>query len=84
MGSSAGKYQRERQRRERAQAKAERKVARQATGVEEIDGHSPRSETELIDDLGSLQRTFEAGTISADDFEERRDRIRAQLERLSR
>lgn len=83
MGSSVGKRERERQSRERAQAKAERKAARQTTEVEEPEIASLRSEPELIEELAALQRTFEAGQISPEDFEERRDRIRAQLERLS-
>jgi len=83
MGSSVGKRQRERQRQERARAKAERKAARQTTGPAEIEDLSPRSETELIEDLGVLQRSFEAGEISPEDLEERRERIQAQLERLS-
>lgn len=83
MSSSVGKRLRERQKQERAQAKAERKAARQATSTEETDGSSPRSEMELIEELGALQRTFETGEISPEDFEERRGRVQAQLERLS-
>lgn len=83
MGSSVGKRQRERQKRERAQAKVERKAARQTSGSEETDDLSPRSETELITELGALQRTLEAGKLSPEEFEEQRDRIQAQLERLS-
>jgi hypothetical protein len=84
MSSSIGKRQREQRRQERAQAKAERKAARQATGAQDTDGFLPRNETELIEELGALQRTFGAGKISPEDFEQRRDRIQAQLERLSR
>jgi hypothetical protein len=84
MSSSVGKRQRERQKRERAQAKAERKAARQTTGAEEPDGLSYRSEAELIEDLGALHRALEAGEMSPEDFEERRHRIQAQFERLSR
>ena len=85
MSSSVGKRQRERQKLERAQAKAERKAARQASGAEDEDaaGLSDRSEPELIDDLAALQRSFGDGEVSAEDFAERRDRIQAQLERLS-
>lgn len=84
MSSSVGKRQRERQKLERAQAKAERKAVRQAAGIEQAGGLSPRSESELIEDLGVLHRALEAGTISPEDFEERRERIQAQFERLSR
>jgi hypothetical protein len=84
VSSSVGKRQRERQKVERAQAKAQRKAARQATGSEPTGGFSPRSESELIDDLGALHRAFEAGEVSPEDFEERRNRIQAQFERLPR
>lgn len=84
MSSSVGKRQRERQKLERAQAKAERKAARQATVAEPPDVFSPRSESELIEDLGALRRAFEAGEVSPEDFEQSRDRIQAQFEQLSR
>lgn len=84
MSSSLGKRQRERQKLERAQAKAERKAARQATDDEVTDDPSPRSEFELVEDLGALHRAFEANEVSLEDFETRRDRIQAQLERLLR
>jgi hypothetical protein len=84
MSSSVGKRQRERQKLERAQAKAKRRAARQATGSEPTDGFSPRSESELIEDLGALHRAFEAGEMSPEDFEDRRDRIQAQYEQLPR
>ncbi|MHB8438658.1 MAG: hypothetical protein ACYDD4_05785 [Acidimicrobiales bacterium] len=83
MSSSVGKRQRERQKVERARAKAERKAARLADSPEPIDVVSDRSESELIDDLGALQRAFEAGEVSPEDFEERRSRIQAQFEQLS-
>jgi hypothetical protein len=84
MASSAGKRLRERQKLERAQAKAERKAARVASVDEPAEVFSHRSESELIEDLSALHRDFEAGDVSQLDFEERRDRIRAQLERFSR
>ncbi len=85
MSSSVGKRQRERKKLERAHVKAERKAVRQAAGAEDADGAEPshRSEAELIDDLRELQRAFEDGEITSEDFEVRRDRIRADLERLS-
>ncbi|MGH9918317.1 MAG: hypothetical protein ACRD6W_05545, partial [Nitrososphaerales archaeon] len=68
MSSSVGKRQRERQKLERAQAKAERKAARQATGPKEPDVPSHRSESELIEELGALHRAVEAGEVSPEDF----------------
>jgi hypothetical protein len=84
MASSAGKRLRERQKLERAQAKAERKAARVASGAEQAEVSSHRSESELIEELGALHRAFEAGDVSSQEFEERRDRIRVQLEQFSR
>ncbi len=84
MSSSIGKRQRERQKLERAQIKTERKAARQATDSEVVDDPSPRSESELVEELGALHRAFEADEVSLEDFETRRDRIQAQLERLLR
>ena len=84
MASSAGKRLRERQKLERAQAKAERKAARVASVDEQVEVSSHRSESELIDDLSALHHAFEAGDVSQQDFEDRRDQIRAELERFSR
>ncbi len=84
MSSSVGKRQRERQKVERAQAKAERKAARLATDPEETEDLAPRTETELMDDLAELHRSFEAGGVSPEDFEARREQIQAQFDRLLR
>lgn len=85
MSSSVGKRQRERQKIERAQAKAERRAVRQAASTEGTDAAGPvdRSEAELIDDLRSLQHAFGEGELTAEEFATRRDAIQAQLERLS-
>lgn len=84
MSSSVGKRQRERQKIERAQHKAERKAARQAGDSKPADGVvSTRTEAELIEELGGLHRALEAGELSPADFEEQRDRLQAQFEQLS-
>jgi hypothetical protein len=81
--STYGKRQREQEKREKAQAKVERKVARQTLDPDE---ESPEpveaSESELIEALAGLHVAYEAGDVPLDDFEERRDHIRAQLERI--
>jgi hypothetical protein len=87
MGTSAGKRQREREKLDKARAKAERRATRQAADADadvapELTSH--RSESELIDDLGALHRTFEAGDLSLEDFEERRNLLQAQLGQLTR
>lgn len=84
MSSSIGKRQRERQKLERAQIKTRRKAARQAPDLEMDDDPSPRSESELLEELSALHRAFEADEVSLEDFETRRDQIQAQLERLLR
>lgn len=83
MASSVNKRQRERQKLEQAQAKAERKAARRAADAEQAVVVPHRSEAELIEDLAALHRALEAGALSPEEFEERRDRIQAQLELLS-
>jgi len=82
MSTSAGKRQRERQKLERAQAKAERKAAGHAAVPEPVDV-SVRSESELIEELGALQLAFEANKLSLEEFEASRARLQSQFERLS-
>lgn len=84
MASSVGKRQREVQKLEHAQAKAERKAARRAADAESGVVLSHRSEAELIEDLTALHRELEAGEVPPEEFEKHRDRIQAQLEQLSR
>jgi len=80
--STYGKRQREQEKREKAQAKVERKVARQTLDPEQGDDLVEASESELIEELAGLHGAYEAGDVALDDFEERRDHIRAQLERI--
>ena len=84
MATSAGKRQRERQKIEKAQSKAERRASRQAAEEEKEEVPVNRTEAELIDDLGALQRAFEAGQVSPDDFTAQREQIQADLERILR
>jgi hypothetical protein len=81
--STYGKRQREQEKREKAQAKVERKVARQTLDPDD-ENQAPveASESELIAALADLHGAFEAGEVALDDFEERRDHIREQLERI--
>ena len=82
MSSSAGKRERERQKMEKAQVKAERKAARHAPDPQPEDSSSPRSESELIEELGALHRAFEAGELSLETFEEHRGRLQEEFGRL--
>lgn len=83
MASSAGKRQREQAKLEKAKAKAERRASRQEP-VDEPEIRIDRSEPELIEDLGAIHRAFDAGDLSQEAFEARREQLQAQLERLSR
>ncbi|HVX20290.1 MAG TPA: hypothetical protein VHB02_02975 [Acidimicrobiales bacterium] len=82
MPSSVGKRQREQQKLERARAKAERKVARQSMPTEFPAVPVDRTEAELIEELRVLRQAFEAGEVSAEDFEERQDHLQAQFDQL--
>jgi enterochelin esterase-like enzyme len=79
---TSGKRQRQQQQREKAQAKVERKAARQASEPEGPTVPVESSEAELMEQLASLHRSIEADAISYQEFEERREQIRQQLEQL--
>lgn len=83
--STFGKHDREQQKRAKAKAKAERRVARQSAEPE--PGPEPASgatEAELMEQLGSVQRSLEAGEISLEEFEVRQEQIRSELLRVQR
>ncbi len=80
--TTSGKRQRQQQQREKAQAKVERKAARQASEPEELAQPVESSELELMEQLAVLHRSIEAGDLSYQEFEERREHIRQQLEHL--
>lgn len=83
MSSSVGKRLREQQKLEKAKIKAERRAARHAPAAGQPPDTSPsRGESELIEDLGALHRAFEAGEVSPEDFQQRRDVLQAQFEQL--
>ncbi len=84
MGTSVGKRQREREKVEKAQAKAERRATRKAVEVDPIGPVVHRSESELIEDLGALHRQLEAGSLSPEDFDDRRERLQVQFEQISK
>ncbi|MGC8480639.1 MAG: hypothetical protein ACP5PJ_03755 [Acidimicrobiales bacterium] len=83
MASSAGKRQREAQKLDRAQAKAERRAARLTESPEEITLPPGRSEAAIIEDMAALHRATEAGEISPDEFADRLSALQAQLQQLS-
>jgi hypothetical protein len=79
---TAGKRNLQQQKREKAQAKVARKAARRAAdpdaNVVPVEG----SEAELMEELARLHHAAEAGQVSAQEFEDRREHIRKQLEQI--
>lgn len=71
------KQQRERDKRAKAAAKAERKAEREQFGTELV---APADQASIIEDLDRLHSDFDAGRVSADDFEKRRAEL---LDRLT-
>ena len=79
---TSGKRQREQQKREKAQAKVQRRAARQDQEPEEDQEPMVATEEQLVDELAALHRAFEANDIPHQEFEDRREQIRLQIERL--
>ena len=75
-----GKLQRERDKKEKALIKAEKKAARLESKGEEDGGQSPVADQDaLLDALADLHRRFEDGGMSIDEFEERREQLTSRL-----
>ena len=75
-----GKLQRERDKKEKAVLKAERKAAR----LENKDDAAPAQpaagdQDALLTALADLHRRFEDGQVSIDEFEERREQLTSRL-----
>jgi len=82
--TTAGKRNVQQKKREKAQAKQERKAARR-----DVDPDAPvmlveASEAELIDEMAKLHGAVEAGDVSLEEFEGRLEEIRRQLEQIER
>jgi hypothetical protein len=81
--ASFAKRQREKERRERAAAKAERRADRQAAAgqadPDEAAPLSPAAEASLLASLADLHARFEAGEIEFDDFVEAKEQITERL-----
>ena len=81
---TAGKRTVQQHKKEKAQAKQERRAARR---LETPDvGGSPVlvSEAELIAELAAIHNAVREATMSAEEFEQRREQIRLQLEEIER
>lgn len=79
---TSGKRQRQEQKRSKAQAKAERRSERQAADQSPSEPPAGASEAQLLEELAGLHRALEDGALGLQEFEEQRERIRTQLERL--
>jgi hypothetical protein len=78
--STFAKLQRDRDKKDKAIAKAERRAQRATAPAEPApEGLAPDAEAAVLQELAEIHAAFEAGTMSADDFETRRDQLRSQL-----
>lgn len=82
--TTAGKRNIQTQKREKAQAKQERKAARRAEDTEVPAAPLDVDEAGLIEELAQIHAALEAGDLSLVDFESRRDGIRQQLQQIDR
>ena len=76
-----GKLQREREKQAKAQAKQERKQAqaREAKEAEPVVVEPSATQEQLLDAFAALHADAEAGRISLEQFELRREQIREEL-----
>jgi hypothetical protein len=77
-GPTREKLARERQKQDKAKAKAERRAARQAAAVDGPAAHG-RSEAELAEELAAAHQAFERGEIPLETLESIQERVRAQF-----
>ncbi|MGB7051219.1 MAG: hypothetical protein WBG41_06600 [Acidimicrobiales bacterium] len=82
--TTIGKRNVQQQKREKARAKEERRAARRAVEPDESTEPVDVSEAELIEELAALHGAVEAGRLSLEESEERREHIRKQLEQIER
>ena len=75
-----GKLQRERDKKEKALIKAERKAARlESKGEDDQPQAAAVDQDAILDALADLHRRFEDGGMSIDEFEERREQLTSRL-----
>ena len=80
--TTVGKRNVQQQKLEKAQAKRQRREARRAAGPDPDVKPIAKTESELIEALAALQEDIESGRVSLQQFEERREEIRNQLQQL--
>ncbi len=75
-----GKLERERQKREKAAAKRERRAALQSDDEDEAAPAEPTpDEGAVLNALAEVHRRFDEGELDLEEFEARRDELRAKL-----
>jgi len=74
-----GKLQRERDKKEKALIKAEKKAARLENKDEGPAQAAAVDQDAILDALADLHRRFEDGGMSIDEFEERREQLTSRL-----
>jgi hypothetical protein len=82
--STFGKIQREQEKRAKAQAKrdkrAQRGTADEANASDETPQATAADQGAILDALARLYQEYENGELETDDFELRRDELRAQID----
>lgn len=81
---TASKRNVQQHKRERAKEKQERRHARRLEAPTTDTIQVEATEAELIEQLAALHKAVEAATISPDEFENRREKVRLQLEQIDR
>jgi len=82
--TTAGKRNVQQRKREKAQASQERRAARRLAGPQVDATPVEASEPELIDELARIHSAVETGAMAPEEFEQRRELIRLQLEQIER
>ena len=79
--STFAKLQREREKKEKAVAKAGRRAEKAAAAAEaSVAGPAPDNEAAILAALAELHAAYDNGSVSSDEFEDRRDQLRQQLQ----
>ena len=74
-----GKLERERQKREKQAAKRERRAATQSDDDEAAPAEPTLDEGAVLTALAEVHRRFDEGELDLEEFEARRDELRAKL-----
>ena len=79
--STFAKLQREREKKEKAVAKAGRRAEKAAAAAEaSVARPAPDNEAAILAALAELHAAYDNGSVSSDEFEDRRDQLRQQLQ----